>query len=429
MTRTPGSFLAGWMASTFGGLARTTGNVLVWNAARLVFQLGWAVLLARTLGAEGYGVFSGVAGLAIALSGLAGVGLGLRMYQDAATDPAVFETRWAQARLALAWSGGLLAAAFIAGSMAWGPLPGASVPLLLAVAVSELILAPVITLLAFGYAAHGRMVASAMVPALLSLARMLAACAFLLAPEGSGLATYALLHAIATAAAVALSAWRFRRHFPVRGASAAIDAKDVVTGLGFTSIWVSGTAFASLDKTAALHWGGAETAGTYTASYRFASLLALPVDALLMSALPRLFKAGVDRARGSAIIGRLFLASMGYGLCAGVMLWCLAPALPWILGPAFLGAVAATRVLAWFLPVFCLRSLGANILLAFHQKAWRFSAEITGLLLLLVLMSAWVPGGGAVAAAQALLAAEVFLLVAVWARVVPLIGCIPKASP
>ena len=62
-----------------GGLARGSLSVLGWNVARLGVQLVWMLLLARNLGAQGYGSFSGLSGLAIALSGLVGAGLGLRM--------------------------------------------------------------------------------------------------------------------------------------------------------------------------------------------------------------------------------------------------------------------------------------------------------------------------------------------------------------
>lgn len=421
MKSAAGREVVGWLASAAGSLALNAGRVLAWNLLRLGFQLAWAILLARILGAEGYGVFSGVAGLAIGLSGLAGVGLGLRMYQDSVADPGVFPRRWAQARQALAWSAVLLAVAFVAVCLVWDLLPQASITLLVAVAVSELVVAPVVTLLAFGYAAHGRMEQSAMAPALLSLARMLAACIFLLAPAAGSLATYAVIHVVATALAVLLAGWRFHRQLPTQPASAAIDGRDLAIGVGFTSIWFSGTALASFDKSAALTWGGAATAGNYTSAYRFASLLALPVEALLMTALPRLFRAGGGTGRGAAIIARLALASFGYGILAGVILWWLAPALPWILGPAFADSVDAARVLAWFLPVFCLRSLAANVLLAFQRKGWRFSVELVGLLLLLLLMSSWVPQGGALAAAKALLAMEVVLLAAMWVGVLPLL--------
>lgn len=417
----------GWLDATVGTLALITGKVFGWNLLRLVFQLAWAILLARVLGVEGYGVFSGVAGLAIGLSGLAGVGLGLRMYQEAASDDSVFERRWAQARRASVWSGCLLGVLFVVAGVVWDVLPAASVSLLVAVAISELLLAPIIALLAFGYAAKGRMSESAMVPAVLSFFRMLAAAVFLLAPPGSGLATYAVLHVLATAAAVGISAMRFIRHVPVRAADPAVGARDMVAGLGYTSIWVSGTALSSIDKAAVLRWGGADAAGTYTASYRFSSLLALPVEALLMTALPRLFRAGAGAPGGNAIIAKLFLYATGYGLLAGVLLWSFAPFLPGILGPEFANSIVAARVMAWYLPVFCLRSLAANVLLAFQQKTWRFTVESAGLILLLLLMASWVPHAGALAAAKALLFAEIAIMLAMWTRVVALL-CNPRTT-
>ncbi|HEX4853469.1 hypothetical protein [Arenimonas sp.] len=415
-----GNRLAGLLASTTGAVAVRASKVLAWNALRLGFQLVWAIALARTLGAEGYGIFSGVAGLAVGLSGLVGAGLGLRMYQDAVTNPAVFDRRWAQAKRALAWSGLFLGSAFVAAAAVWDFLPDATIVLFVAVAISELVMAPAVTLIAFGYAAKGRMADSAMAPALLSLARMVAAGVFLLAPVGATLSSYAVLHVAATALAVLLLTWQFRRTVPIGSASSAVDSGDIAIGMGFTSIWFSGAALGSFDKAAALHWGGAVSAGAYTASHRFASLLALPVEALLMTALPHLFKARFEPENGWGVIVKLLLATTGYGLLAGVALWWLATALPWILGSAFNESVEAARVLAWYLPVFCLRSLAANILLAFQQKAWRFSSEMGALLVLLVLVASWAPAGGGVAPAKALLMTEMVLMLAMWARVLPL---------
>ena len=44
-------------------LAKSVSVVFVWNAARLALQLAWVLLLARALGPQGYGTFSGLAGL------------------------------------------------------------------------------------------------------------------------------------------------------------------------------------------------------------------------------------------------------------------------------------------------------------------------------------------------------------------------------
>ena len=80
-----------------GWLATNTLRVTFWHSLRVLCQLAWVLLLARALGVAGYGTYSGIAGLAIALSGLVGFGLGLRLYQDVAWAPELFALRWHEA--------------------------------------------------------------------------------------------------------------------------------------------------------------------------------------------------------------------------------------------------------------------------------------------------------------------------------------------
>ncbi len=163
-----------------GNLARNTLAVLFWNVARLGLQLLWVLLLTRVLGAEGYGTFSGIAGLAIAFSGLAGCGLGLRMYQDVAREPHLLGLRWAQAVRTLFFSSVVLSVIFLLTGLVW--LPDVSWVLLVGVAVAELISMPVVTFVAFAYASQEKMRASAAAPVIMSAARVFAIALMLWLP-------------------------------------------------------------------------------------------------------------------------------------------------------------------------------------------------------------------------------------------------------
>jgi O-antigen/teichoic acid export membrane protein len=153
------------------------------------------------------------------------------------------------------------------------------------------------------------------------------------------------------------------------------------------------------------------------AAYRFISVTVLPVDSLMMAALPHLFRAGVGRAGAGRILLALVVAAGGYGILMGAVVWWAAGLLPWLLGPSFSGASAAARMLAVYVPLYCLRTLGTNTLLGFGWKRWRFVCE----LLALAMMggaAAWrIPAAGLAGAVEALLAAEVILLLLIWTGV------------
>ena len=395
-----------------GGLARGSLSVLGWNVARLGVQLVWMLLLARNLGAQGYGSFSGLSGLAIALSGLVGAGLGLRMYRDVVHDPSCFGLRWAQAQRLLGLSACALIVVFVAGGsrlypqVAWG--------LLLAVGLSELLLVPLIQHVAFAYAAHGRLWQAAAVPVGLSVSRVVAAALLPWSPFGSTLVVYGWLHVAASALGVMII-WRTaRQQLRPAPAAAAVGRADLRAGCGFLSVSVSGLALGSLDKALVLRLGGAEIAGNYTAAYRLASLAAVPVEALATAVLPRLFLARANRAAASRLLGLLLVLTASYSVCAAAALWWLAPLLPRVLGADFAAAVAATRVLAFYVPAACLYLIGVQVLLGFERLRWRLISDLLGMLTLVGLLAWSLPTAGVVGATQAVLVTQWLLAALVW---------------
>jgi O-antigen/teichoic acid export membrane protein len=398
-----------------GALARNSAVVMLWSGARLVAQLLWVLLLARELGASSYGAFSGVIALALAMSGFAGLGQGLRMYQDVARVPDLLADRWRQASRVLMLSGAGLAVLFLAAAHVM--FVGIDWVLLVAVALSELLFAPVVAQVAFAYAAHGWMGRAAAAPVILSLMRILAVVVLALLPGAASIGTYAWLHLVATAMTAAVVGVACVRELGIGSADRGLDRRDVRVGLGFSAVQASGLALGSMDKVFALRWGGEALAGNYVAAYRFISVTVLPVDSLMMAALPHLFRAGVERAGAGRMLLALVVAAGGYGVLMGAVVWWAAGLLPWLLGPSFSGASAAARMLAVYVPLYCLRTLGTNTLLGFGWKRWRFVCE----LLALAMMggaAAWrIPAAGLAGAVEALLAAEVILLLLIWTGV------------
>jgi O-antigen/teichoic acid export membrane protein len=396
-------------------LARSAIVVLGWNMTRLLLQLLWVILIARSLGAGGYGEFSGVAGLAVVLSGFAGAGLGLRMYQDVARDRALFGLRWAQAQRALGWTGLLLALIFVGVSLIF--FPAVSVVVLISVAIAELAAVPLVTNSANAWAAHGKMGLAALASVTLALARVAAVSAMIVVGTAT-LEFYSVLHLTFIGVAAAMVYIFCRRSLKPERSPAPIGWSDLREGIRLSSVWASTVALNSADKTLALHAGGADVAGAYTAANRFATLLAQPVEALVTVALPRLFRERYAQSKNSRLLVLLAATAILYGGIAGAILWQVAALLPMILGPEFTSAVRAAELLAFFVPAYCLRVVGANVLLGFGWTHWRVGCEVAALGMLIGLILWLTPAYGASGAALAVVATETVLALLLWARII-----------
>jgi O-antigen/teichoic acid export membrane protein len=385
-------------------LAKSASAVLAWNVARLASQLMWVLLLARALGPHGYGTFSGLAGLGLALGGFAALGMGLRLYEHVARDHAVLDRHWALVRFGMAWSAPLMLVLYLA--CVFAMRIDAAMLVIVAIGVAEIVLAPLCTQVAFAYASVGRMGESAAAPVVLSLARVIAAAGYLLIAPAAGLGGYVVLHVLATLAAVV---WIWRRahlQLELSRRSQRAELSELRSGLGFASIWASGLALTSLDKTAVMQAGGGAVAGEYTAGYRLASIAALPVEALTTTIMPRLFRAGAGRPLPVRTTLLLVVAVLAYGLVAGRLVGLAVPLVPVLLGEGFGGLAPLVALFGWWLPAYCLRTLLGNMLLGHGRKRARISAELSGLAVLVTLVLWWVPGAGLAGAMKALLVAE-----------------------
>lgn len=396
--------IRGWRPPSWTPLARSASTVLAWNAARLVSQLAWVLLLARSLGPHGYGTFSGLAGLALALGGFAAFGMGLRLYQDVARDHRELPSHWPLVRSALAWSGPVLFVLYLLSSSA--VQSGTAMVVVLSIGLAEVVLAPLCTQVAFAYASMGRMGEAAAVPVVLSLARVAAALVYLLATPTSGLSAYTVMHVVATLAAVFWVWVSAHRRLGLPRRTRQIGIGELKSGFGFSSLWASGLALTSLDKTAVMSAGGGAVAGEYTAGYRLASIAALPVEALTITIMPRLFRAGGGRPIAPRTIALLLGGVLVYGLVAGWLACLMMPVLPVILGDGFAGVMPVVALLGWWVPAYCLRMLTGNMMLGYGRKGLRVGLELSGLAAMTVLMLAWIPGAGLEGAFRALLVAE-----------------------
>ncbi len=156
-------------------------------------------------------------------------------------------------------------------------------------------------------------------------------------------------------------------------------------------------------------------AGIYASAYRLTTIFALPIDALAMSSLPRIFRHDEDGHASRRLIQRLLGVSAAYSLVAAAALYLSASIIPVLLGSSFKPAVASAQTLAWLLPAYAFRMLAGNILIGLDKKRLRLLIETGGIVMLCVLAYVLVPHYGLAGASYMIIATEAGLAVISWA--------------
>jgi O-antigen/teichoic acid export membrane protein len=397
-------------------LALNTSLSLLWQLIRVGAQALWLLIVARKLGAGGYGIFAGMAGLATFVGAFSGLGLGLLLLRNVARDPAQLGAFWHKGLRWTLGSGALLALGFVGfawtmerSGLGWGAL--------LAIGASEVVLFPVVSFCTFAFNANERTGFAAGLPALTAIARLIGALIFLWSSLPPTLGTYSAIHlgatlvAVITCLAVTL---RTLRPGPTEGG---VTQRELFDGLGYSSVWAVTNALTSLDKTLVLNYAGGTIAGLYSAAYRMTMIFALPIDALAMSSLPRVFRLGNNTPAIRRLIALIFVTSVGFSAVAAMALYFAASIIPWLLGQSFTDAAVAAKMFVWLLPAYALRLLGGNTLLGLDGQWLRLAIELLGLIFLCLAARIMLSHGGLDAAARMIVSTEGTLAVTTWCAV------------
>jgi len=386
-----------------GAYARDGTLIFMWLLLRAAMQAVTVLLLARWLGAEGYGVF--VAALAVAsfFTPLAGMGMAAILLRDGARQPERID---ALLRQALRWWMRAVALSIVIGVLAvqWGlpsELPWAP---LIALAAGEIAAGSLVEILSRMAQARHRAARFGAIQAGLPGVRMLAllVLAMVVTPTPT---LWMLVYGASSLGYAAVLLWIETRSIQPMP-PARIAARE---GLPFVTGALSYRLQAEFNKPVLAHLGYAQ-AGAFGIAQRVVDLAALPLSALQEALWPRLFASSDPRERALRSGAALLLLA----LLAGAALVLAAPLLPWLLGADY---DTAAKTLVWlaFLPALQVaRNVGNAWLMACGRasilNSVYITASATGVLLTVVL----VPRFGLEGAAVAAYAAEATALLAQW---------------
>ena len=390
---------------------RNTASMIAGAMVRLLLQAAYFVVIARSLGADQFGAFSGVLALIAVLSPFATLGMGNLIIKNVSRDETTFRDSWGNALFATAaLSAGFLVLVLLVSHLV---LPREiSWLLLVFVALSDMLLVNVVNLAGQAFQSFERLHKTSSVQVVLIAARVAAAVILVVFVHHPTAMLWSGFYFLGTGASAVYSfVWVCRElGWPTLALGAL--RRNAREGVYFSVSLSSQSIYNNIDKTMLARLSTLDGTGIYTTAYRLIDLAFQPVSALLASTYSRFFQHGAAGLAASTRFARRLLPfSAGYGILAALCLSLAAPVVPHILGNSYARAVEAVW---WLSPIIFLRSV--HYFLADSLTGSGFQGIRTFVQLLVagqnVLLNLWlIPAHGWRGAAWASLASDGMLMI------------------
>lgn len=368
-----------------GPIARGTIRTSAVLGLRLVVQAGTLLLVARMLGPQHYGAFAGIAALAVVLGTLSTFGMHMVLLGEMSRNPSRRAHVLARALPVTMICAILLMVVFL--SICLVGLREAEVPLrvLIAIGITETLLQPLLGLHTSELLSQGHVARSQMLTTLPLVLRLAAATGVFWAAPTAPLADYGYACLGASLAALIVASTMMPGRWPSPAEWCWPDRYAWREAAGYAALNVTAAGPAELDKTLATRLLPLADSGVYAAGQRVAGAITLPVVAMMLSAMPRLFREGRDQQRRTIRLLRwMFAATIGYSFALSCVLWLCAPAIASIFGREYVGV---ERMLHWLIPAIpgmALRTAAGSVLMALGKPWVRVGFEAIGLAALTV---------------------------------------------
>jgi O-antigen/teichoic acid export membrane protein len=368
-----------------GPIARGTIRTTFVLGLRLVIQAGTLLLVARMLGPHRFGAFAGVAALAVLLGTLSTFGTHLVLLREVSKDPTRRNEVLSYAiPTTFLWGCVLLGIYVLVCTLA---LRGKAIatPALLTIGIAEILLQPSLTLRAAEHHGLGRIARSQILQILPLALRLIAAGALLLSNAPSPLTAYSYGYLVAALIALGIATKTVPRPWPSVWKYRIPSRQQLRNAAGYAALNITAASPGELDKTLATKLLDLSAAGVYAAGARVINATTLPISAMTLAALPRLFREAQRQSwRTTRLLRWLFFTAFAYGVALAVLLWIAAPAFVWVFGPQYDAIQHTIRWLTLAVPGMALRKVAGTVLVAAVRPWLRVAFEIIGVVLLVI---------------------------------------------
>jgi O-antigen/teichoic acid export membrane protein len=421
---------SGFSSAAAQRAARNATALAISNIVSKGVLFAWQLVLARWLGAEGYGIYGTIGALMAVGAAIPDFGMGLIVIRDVASRPQdanryLTATLALQPILAALGYAVLTAAAFLFGY-------DAELRALLAFAALNLLVD------ALGNMCHNQLLAieRMVIPAAIATGHVIVLVILAAIALGAGAGLWGLYAATLTAgllrAAVywaALLRVGARPQFPVDWGLA---RGLLVAGWPIAVTSFLALAYQHADKLLTTALIGAEGTGQLTAGFVIVfGVIELLSTTVLVAVFPLMSRtyAGGQQRLFEVMLEKLAFLNLTVSLPVAIFTSLLAvPLAAWVFGAEFTRTADVLRILIWYTVVAMISAVFAKALLVQNRQRRLMAIRVSGLLLNIVLLLVLLPALEVPGAAVATLIAEALILVAVvrsfhfpadwWARMV-----------
>lgn len=366
-----------------GPIARGTIRTSFVLGLRLIVQAGTLLLVARMLGPDQFGAFAGVAALAVVLSTLSTFGTHFVLLAEVSRDPTRRDQILTYALPSTLLCSGVLLVLYLLLCVLALSNAGVTFYVLLAIGISEICVQPLLALSAMEHLGLTRIARSQLLTMLPMTMRLIAASVVFVLHPAEPLVAYAHGYLAASLIALAIAIATMPAQWPGWRSWRLPSKAELRHTAGYAALNITAISPAELDKTLATKLLPLESAGLYAAGARIIGAATLPVIALMLSALPRLFRERNDQpSRTPRLLRWIFGATLTYSVCLAATLWALTPMFVTFFGPRYQGLQHTIHWLTLAVPGIALRIAAGNVLLALAKPWMRVGFEIVGLFVL-----------------------------------------------
>lgn len=390
-----------------GPIAKDTLRTSIVLVIRLVLQAGTLLMVARLLGPKDFGAYAGVAALAVMLGTLSTFGTHLVLLAEASRS---FQRRLQVLNYCITTtliSGTVLLGLYMLISLTLLANAKISPHLLGAIGLTELLVQPLVGLPAVQHQAKQRIARSQLLITLPLALRLLLIVAISVLQPLNVLATYVYGCLVASIIGLSVATVSLKGAWPRVRRWRLASIAELRHSAGFAVLNITTAAPSEIDKALATRLLPLSAAGLYAAASRVIWALTLPVFAMLLSALPRLFRTANEQLGiKQKLLAVLYGSAFGYGSALVILVWIAAPYIAWFFGGQYKGIEEVIRWLSVAIPGITLRLTSGAVLMTIGKTWARVIFEIAGLVALVTIAIILAPGIGMKGMAIAVICAE-----------------------
>jgi len=373
------------MLSLKGPIARSTLRTTVVYGCRILTQASLLLLVARLLPPDAYGAFASTVALAYLLGALTNLGAPVfllsRISKDISEGPGIMSFAVTLSLI----NGVILSLVFFTLTAVFDySVPGGGGLALVVIALTEIVVQPLISYPAMFWLASDRVAISQLAMNSSFFVRLALLVPISLSNADNKLMLY-LFACLAASIVVLATASRLQRIWPPLTRWRLPRLPELKQTLSYALTTATNIASGELDKILVVKVLAAELAGLYIAAGRVIGALLQPLFAMLISALPRMFRFSVDAPeRMYKLFRAIALVTLGYAVVATVFIWLAAPWIEKLFGNRYAHLGDTIRVMCWLAPCLISRLAFCNVLLSLHRPLSRALVEASGLLMLFI---------------------------------------------